>query len=552
LFGLSLAASITANLAFGPALALVLKILTDAIVARRSAGVVQAAWGMALVALAMGIGSFIGQYALRRFSEHVSLHLRKRILGRALRAPLPYLESRPSSDLVSCLVNDVESTKQAFATLQTLVANVVLVAASLATLFATSWPVALTVLFLAFLCGSTGGVFSRPVKKISDLYQANLARIMETATAIFTGLAVVKSLEKEDVLAGKFGHVSELQYETGRKRGKIFAAQESLSGLVTEMSAVILLLVAGVMTLSGRITPGQAVGLVQLGSMILWPLAGLGGQWASLHQFLAGTSRVLQALEAPQEDDGVRQGERVEGERGGLPPAGPVDAQVAVSFDRVSFGYSDEKMILTETSFSVRQGQKAVIMGPSGSGKTTLSKLLLRFHDPQEGAITVFGRDTRRVPLRELRRQIAFVPQEPWIFPGTVRANIVLGNPEAGVEEVIRASAAAQAHAFISELPGGYDCMLEEGGKNLSGGQKQRLCLARALLKKAPILLLDEPTSAVDTESARLINQAIKDLGSDRTVIVISHTPEMMKDADVILALKDGIVVASPPDPAEA
>lgn len=548
LFVLSLVSVIAANLAMGPGLAITLKTFTDALTARDSAGVVVAGMGMMLVALVAGMGNLIGTYALGRLSEKVSLNLRRMILGRALRAPLPYLESRASADLVSCLINDIESTKQVFSGFQDLVANVALVGASIVNLFVWSWPVALTVISLAFLCALSGGVFAGRVKKVSDTYQANLARITETATAIFTGIAVIKSLEKEELLAQKFGTVSRAQYDVGTLRGKIMALQGSVSRLAPEMSSVCLLLVAGVLTISGRITPGQAVALSQLGSLILWPMAYLGEKWTNLQQFLAGADRVAQALNIPQEDHALRKNEQVEGETQCLDPSVGKDIPTAIAFHQVSFGYSEEKRVLSGVSFRIPKGQKTVVVGPSGSGKSTLGKLLLRFYEPQEGAVTIFGRDVRTIALATLRKEIAFVSQEPWIFPGTVRDNVLLGDPDATTEDVIQACMAAQAHDFICELPGGYDCMLKERGGNLSGGQRQRICLARAFLKKAPLLLLDEPTSAVDAESERLINQAVKEYASDRTVIVISHTPEMMKYADLVLTVKDGNVVASAPD----
>lgn len=535
LFAASVALSVLAEVAHGPGLAAALKLFTGAVLAGNPAQVAQAARAFVLMALVMALGMSLGSYALCRLSEDISSRLRTRILGRILRAPCPYLDSRTSSDVVSCITNDVESAKQAFAMLQQIVANVISLGISLTVLFSGSPAMALTVLAMALLCGLSGALFAGPVKRVSDVYQANLARITERATAIFTGLGVIKSLEKEAALARRFGELSNLQYRTGTRRGKILGTQESASNLAAEISSLLLFLVAGFMSFAGKITPGEAVGLAQLSSVVLWPLAYLGSEWANLHQSLAGLDRVINVLEAPQENYSEDPG-------AGEPMTSVQPDAAALSFEEVSFQYSPEKQVLRGVSFEVPAGRKAVIVGPSGSGKSTLARILLRFYDPQEGRVTLFGRDIRSIPLRRLRGAIALVPQDPWIFPGTVKENILFGNPHATVEDVIRASKAAQAHDFISGLPGGYDHVLEERGKNLSGGQKQRICLARALLKRAPVLFLDEPTAAVDAESERLINEAIGNLGHDRTVIVVSHTPEMKKGADLVFTVKDGRV----------
>jgi ABC-type multidrug transport system fused ATPase/permease subunit len=177
------------------------------------------------------------------------------------------------------------------------------------------------------------------------------------------------------------------------------------------------------------------------------------------------------------------------------------------------------------------------LLGPSGSGKTTIMKLILGLCRPQAGVISIAGHDASHLAPTELRRLTACVPQEPWLFPGTVRANIALGNVAATDEAIIAAAQAAHAHDFVMRLPQGYDTLLDERGTNLSGGERQRLCLARALLKDAPVLLLDEATSAVDAESERLIRRAVDELGRRRTVVTVSHTDEMNRDADVVVAL---------------
>jgi ATP-binding cassette subfamily B protein len=214
-----------------------------------------------------------------------------------------------------------------------------------------------------------------------------------------------------------------------------------------------------------------------------------------------------------------------------------------LEFDSVTFGYEPQRAILDGACFRVKEREKAALVGPSGGGKTSVLRLIQRFYEPWKGTIRLRGKDISRMPLRELRSQVGLVPQEPFIFPGTVRENIAMGNERASLDEIIAAAKLANAHEFITQLPEGYDTLLDERGSNLSGGQKQRICLARAFLKDADLLLLDEPTSAVDAESEALIRQSVDEYASQKTVLVVSHTEGVVEGAGVILSLTDGKVV---------
>lgn len=215
----------------------------------------------------------------------------------------------------------------------------------------------------------------------------------------------------------------------------------------------------------------------------------------------------------------------------------------SIEFRNVSFAYNGQKQVLNNVSFAVAGGQRMALAGSSGSGKTTVLKLLLGMYAPGDGAVLLGGIDVRKLSLKEVRRAVAVLPQEPWLFPGTIKENILLGKAGATDEEVVRAARLAHAHEFIEALPSGYDTVLDERGSNLSGGQRQRLCLARAFLKDAPVLFLDEPTASVDAESERLISDAVERLSEGRTVVTIAHTSAMLERADTRVILEAGRVV---------
>jgi len=214
-----------------------------------------------------------------------------------------------------------------------------------------------------------------------------------------------------------------------------------------------------------------------------------------------------------------------------------------VVYDDVSFGYDDEEGIVGGIDFTVEGGETLALVGPTGAGKSTVLKLLLRLYDVDEGAIEIDGRDVRNVTLPSLRRAIGYVGQSTFLFYGTVRENITYGSFDASDEAVIEAAEAAEAHEFITNLPDGYDTMVGERGVKLSGGQRQRISIARAVLKDPEILVLDEATSDVDTETEMLIQRSLDELTADRTTFAIAHRLSTIKDADKIVVLEDGEIV---------
>src|SRR5438034_3998163 len=227
--------------------------------------------------------------------------------------------------------------------------------------------------------------------------------------------------------------------------------------------------------------------------------------------------------------------------RGEKPQRAP-EFKGRIEFENVSFGYTPDRLILKNVSFRIEPGQVAAFVGPTGAGKTTIISLIPRFYEVTSGKIRIDGEDVRKFKLKSLRRQLAFVLQETLLFRAPIWQNIVYGRPSATREEVIQAAQLANAHEFIEKMPEGYETLVGERGATLSGGQRQRIGIARAIIRDAPILILDEPTAALDTESEKLVIDALERLMKGRTVITIAHRLSTIRDAHKIIVLKDGVV----------
>jgi len=397
-------------------------------------------------------------------------------------------------------------------------------------IFYRDWQLALVAIFIFPLAALPFIQFSRKLRKISKRTLETMAYISTFLQETIFGHRIVKAFNMEAYENRRFGDANEKYFKYLMKRVKI----RSLSNPVMEWMAYLgigsFVWVGGYRVISGGMSVGDFFSFMTAMAMLYDPLRGLSKVNLVIQEGIVAARRVFAILDLkPEVTD--------------APDARPLPSfSREIEYHDVSFRYADE-MVLKRISFAVKRGEKVALVGSSGAGKTTLVNILPRFYDVAKGTVTIDGMEIRKATLQSLRDQIGVVGQQTLLFNDTVRNNIAYGRPDIPEAEVITAAKMADAHHFILKLPQGYDTIIGEQGVRLSGGQRQRLSIARALLKNAPILILDEATSSLDTESEREVQTALDRLMEKRTVLVIAHRLSTVRNVDRILVLSDGEII---------
>ena len=348
-----------------------------------------------------------------------------------------------------------------------------------------------------------------------------------------SGISTIKSFTSEEMEITRVREASQAYREANKRAIRLSAAFVPLIRMAILVGFTATLLHGGFVTLDGGMAIASYSVMIFMMQRLLWPLTRLGETFDLYQRAMVSTTRVLNLLETPIAID--------EGDT----EVNISEVKGSVVFDDLNFAYPDRSEIINGLNIEIKPGTTQAIVGPTGSGKTTLIRLLLRFHDPTSGKILLDGKDLKSLKMKDLRSAISLVTQTITLFPGTVMQNIAYGKAGATEEEIIESAKVAEAHSFIMSLPDGYNTQIGEGGHKLSGGQRQRLSIARAVLKDAPILVLDEATSSVDNETEEALQKSLEIISKDRTTIVIAHRLSTIRYSDSIIVLDDGKVVES-------
>jgi ATP-binding cassette subfamily B protein/subfamily B ATP-binding cassette protein MsbA len=481
--------------------------------------------------------AFVGRAGLqfvRSYIAHVAgwgvvADVRKYIYEHMQRLSLRFYEDKQIGTLMSNVVNDTDLFEQLIShAIPDVVVNVVTLFGVTAVLLGLNWrltllstiPIPLVILSLQ--------IYAKRVRPAFRNRQKELGNLNALLNDNLSGIREIKAFTREEDEAKRV-HTGIDNYRRSLLNAlKLMATFQPFVEFTSSIGTLIVIFFGGRLALQGILPIADLVAFFLYLESFYSPVRNLSGAWEAVQSSLAGADRVAGLLAEPREPQTVR---------GAAPATGRVRGDFA--FKNVSFEYTEGVTVLENVSLEIPAKSVVALVGPTGVGKTTLVSLIPRFYDVTSGVITLDGRDLCDYTLDSLRQQISIVLQDVFLFYGTVRENMLFGRPNADETEMIAAAKAANAHDFIADLPEGYDTLIGERGVKLSGGQKQRLSIARALLKDAPILILDEATSSVDTETEQLIQQALDRLVQGRTTIIIAHRLSTIRNADKIVVLED-------------
>ena len=479
-----------------------------------------------------GLSSFFQSYLMRTTGAKIVRDMRNKLFGHLMYFPVGHYNKESTGSILSRITNDIGTLQDLLAySIRNLFVQGMTVVALLAVAFYRRWDLALiaiTVLPAAFY--GVGRLGER-LKKVSKRAQQKISAVTEYLTEGFSGIKMIKVFGREDDTISKFKEKNQDYYREVLRATRLTESSTLLMEVMGGLGIAFILWYGGRLVITGEITPGDFFSFLAAIFMIYTPAKRLAEVNNGIQQARASLERISEIENKECEKDGSVI----------LPPI-----KEKIEFKDVSFMYPDIRYeALKEINLSVKKGEIVAIVGRSGVGKTTLVDLLPRFHDPTAGAIYLDGIDISVVLLKSLRGQIGVVSQDVILFNDTVRNNIAFGRPEAGEDEIISAAKSAYIDEFIMELPQKYETVIGEKGIRLSGGQRQRLSIARAILKNPLILILDEATSSLDTESEIMVQKALENLMENRTTFVIAHRLSTIRRATRIIVLDKGRIVES-------
>jgi subfamily B ATP-binding cassette protein MsbA len=500
---------------------------------KHTLGVALFAAAATLAIAAVGaVASYVDNYFTTSVGQWVANDLRLRVYEHLHRLSLRYYDHAKIGALVSTITSDV-TTVQNFASSSTLdiVIDLITILFMIGLMFWLEWDftliaVAFTPLLLVFVFR-----FKRAVKAATRTVRVRQSEVLSVVQRGLGSIRVTKAFGRQDIELAHLEAASHATVAAALRARQIKSLMAPLVSMVVAICTAIVLWKGTSLILAGTMTVGALTVYLAYLKQFFKPVKDLASMTSTVAQTTVALERIQTILSA---DDVIK-------ERDDAIDPGPVRG--AITFEKVHFGYEEDQPVLRDVSFKIEPGQVVGIVGPTGSGKSTVLSLLNRFYDPSSGQIQIDGVDVADLKLARLRSQIAFVLQDSVLFPGTIRENIAYGRPDATDDEILAAAEVANAHEFIARMPLGYGSPVGERGDTLSGGQRQRIAIARAVVRNSPILVLDEPTAALDAESERLVIQALQRLMEGRTVIMIAHRLNTLMDADKLIVFKDGAMV---------
>lgn len=504
-------------------------VIDEAITKRKYNLLVPLLISMLLVSLVRGLIRYTHSYIFESVSQNILYDLRESLYKFLQRQTYEFYDKTRTGELMARMTGDLEGIRMFFSTaISLLVENILNFSISLTIMFLLNVKLTLALLLSTPLLLVLVYFFDKTIRPEFIKIREKYSKLNIATQENITGIRVVKAFSQEDFEIEKFSSANKDYKEQNITVGLIWGRFFPMIEAVTSLLVLIIFAVGGFMVINKSITIGTLMAFQGYLWAIVWPLRSLGWIISMVERANASCERVFSLLHTPIKINGKpTQYEVKEG---------------SVKFENVYFKHFGN-IVLENINFDIKPKMKVAIMGPTGSGKSSLVNLIPRFYDVSAGKVLVDGVDVREYDLKKLRSAISIIPQETFLFSDTIANNIAYGVENATFDDIVKAAKLAQAHNFIMEFPEGYDTLVGERGIGLSGGQKQRIAIARALLKKPKILILDDATSAVDMETEYLIHQALEEYFKDCTVFIIAHRISMVKDCDLIFYLENGKIV---------
>lgn len=475
---------------------------------------------------------FLSNYLAHKAAWNLVEYMRLRVYEKIQSFSMSFFSDKQTGDLMSRVVNDTATFEMLYAhIIPEMVTNIVTVLGVMIILLTINVKLALLTCIPIPIILYSGWIFSTKIRPNFKVAQNSLAELNAKLQDNFSGIQEIQAFGQETFEAEQVNSKASLYTKSLLHALKLSAIFHPAVEFLSSTGTVIVVGVGGILVLGDKLSVSDIVAFFLYLSLFYAPISGLARILEEIQQAYAGAERVMMILDTPNDIINSPDAKTITNVKGGI------------TFNKVDFSYEETVPVLRDISFSCKPGQMVALVGPTGVGKTTLTQLIFRFYDPTSGHILIDGVDIKDITLSSLRSNIAPVLQDTFLFNGTIAENIGYADPCADIDEIMSAAKAARIHDNIMDMPDRYETRVGERGMRLSGGQKQRIAIARAILRKAPIIILDEATASVDGKTEAEIQEAIADLAGTRTIIAIAHRLSTIQNADLILVLDEGHIV---------